>query len=426
MPLIVLMTLLFSMKIHAENYLPKSLKDFKEYHLEKDLTKKAQLLERFIKEDEDEENFETYLSEIEKFILFSKKGMNLSLLNYGRFLYCFVLIDKPDINFPLEMLKASKIFFFKNKNLRKLGDIERLYGIYYNRLGKDNLARKSFNSSWRYFKSCNMRMEYIHSRALEAKMRVAQKEYSKSAKIIFGCIAKMEKYGKHKTIFGYYNFLSDLYSETGNIKMVKYCNKKSAEHALKSENLNTIALSKNNSAISEFYKGNTEGAITLFREALETRKKMKKYKLISESYYNIASVYTEISKNGLAIEYFNKSLEVAEANNLLAETADAYSALAEQFEKGSNLYMALKMSKLYLATKEKINLISTNEMDALNSKLLLLEKERVGALHDTNKKLLNQRLNLTLNLCYVLVIGYVLIFAGFSIHKYFGSRLSKV
>lgn len=414
------------MKIHAKNYLPKSLKDFKEYHLEKDLTKKAQLLERFINSGLDECDLDLFRSKIESIIFKAKSDKNYFLVNYGNFLYSYYFIRKDKFLIAFELTTSALDYFDRIRHHRILGFIYRDIGIINNGLGNKSSIVNNFVISQKYFKSCNMRMEYIHSRALEAKMRVAQKEYSKSAKIIFGCIGKMEKYGKHKTIFGYYNFLSDLYSETGNIKMVKYCNKKSAEHALKSGNLNTIALSKNNSAISEFYKDNIEGAITLFREALETRKKMKKYKLISESYYNIASVYTEIAKNGLAIEYFNKSLEVAEANNLLAETADAYSALAEQFEKNGNLSMALNMSKLYLATKEKINLISTNETDALNSKLLLLEKERVRALHDTNTKLLNQRLNLASSLCYVLVFGYVLIFAGFSIHKYFASRLSKV
>ncbi len=285
------------------------------------------------------------------------------------------------------------------------------------------MSRHSLIKSQQHFIKSNLPMEYLHSRALEAKVLIEFKQFKEAKEILFGCIDKMKVYKKYKAIFGYYNFLSDLFAEQNDIKMVAYCNQKSAEFALLSKNLNTIALSKNNLAIAEFYKGNIENSISFFKEALGTRLKLKKQKLVSESYYNLGTVYASNDQIKQAIEYFQKSLEISVNNELMKETSDAYQALAEIYESSGDYKMAFEMNKQYLEIKEQLYLLSIKDSENLNVLMINFEKENIDKGHDKSSLQWQNKITLLYFLCGILLAGYAIILFLFS-QRRFRNRMS--
>lgn len=391
-----------------DNILSDLLKN-KIYQNDREFNKKAELLEDVLNTGLEDNEFDLFQLEVEKLLQFATKTQNEYLLSYGRFLYSHVFLTREEYDTAKKLLEASLAYFSKNSNLRLLGHLNRELGLIYHAEGDRDQALLLLKNSQYYFKECNNSPEYTHSKALEAKLLISMKKYKEVESTINNGLKVMIKAKKHKTVFMYYNILTDLYNEQSNFKMVKYCNEKSYEYAVKSGSLSTIALSMNNLAIAKFYDGDVDSALVLFHQALQTREKMGKKRLICESYYNIASVYQETKRYDQAIVFYTRSLDLATKFDLLIDKGDAYAALAEVYEQKGNFQLANQMNKAFIANQEKIQLNSIKEAKMMNVKLMEFEKLNSEGTQKTEKKEADLQIANLKSKMVALTVGYIIV-----------------
>lgn len=388
------------------------LSNYYAYHAERDFTKKAFLLEDLLNEGLDEQDLDLFQSEVEKLLEHATKTQDVYLLNFSRFLYGYVYIKKEQYEVAEKITSSALAYFKKENDSRLLGFLYRDLGVIQLGQGKKNASLTSFRYSQDFFKESNNMIEYTHSRALEAKNLIYFKKFNEAIAIVKSCVPVMQKAKKYKSLFMYYNIFADVYSATGNKVKEAEANRQSARVAVKSGDPHTIALSKNNLAIANFYAGQTDSAIVYFESALETRKRMGKNRLVCETYYNLGSVYSALEDYPSAIAYFNLSMELANAHDLLIDLGDAYLALAEIYEALGQFKEATAMNKAYITVQEKVqqrNWLSSNESTV---KLMEFEAEKAAGNRYLEKKRAKTRIEKEQNKVAMLLVGNLVLLVG--------------
>ncbi len=389
--------------VGAQNSSLDFSKDKKRYFQEKDWVRKAEMLEEFVHNELDFSESEMFQTELNKLRIYSKKSNNEFLMNYSNYLSIHYLVKKESFQESLKILNRLEKYFFTSSECRFMGFIHRYKGICLNGLARDFESLSEFEKSCKYFELCKNYTESTHSKTLGAVSLIKSKQYEKAKKIFDKAIPIMIQNKKYKTVFDYYNILSDMYSDMKDTNMVKYCNKMSYEFALKSKNLTTIALAQNNLAITRFYEGDIQESLELFNQALETRIKTGKKRLVCESYYNIASVYQEIKNYQQSEFYFLKSLELAKKNSLLMEEGDAYIALAQINKEIGNYKSANEFNENYIKVQEKIQIQNLKEM---NTNSIISETENTFEFSENSSRTSWFKMYSSL---FVLGMGYIVL-----------------
>ncbi len=101
-----------------------TLRDYKEYYEESDIRKKAEMLESLLNEGLDESEFDLFQNEVDKIIKIAQKREDDYMLNYGRFLLSYTLIEKFQINSAEKILVECRYYFEDIQDFRVLGEIE--------------------------------------------------------------------------------------------------------------------------------------------------------------------------------------------------------------------------------------------------------------------------------------------------------------
>lgn len=401
--------LFFCTILHGKEDILSDVLKSKLYKNDTGYSKKAELLEDVLNTGLEDSEFDLFQSEVEKLLQFASKNQNDYLLNYGRFLYSHVFISREDYDTAKKLLESSLDYFSKNTNQRLLGHLNRELGLIYNAKGNREQAILLFKTSQLYFQECNNVIEYTHSKALEAKLLISKKKYKEVETTINECLKVMIKNKKHKTVFMYYNILTDLYTAQNRFDKVKTTNEKSYEYVSKYGSFSTIALSMNNLAIAKFYNGEVDSALYYFNVALNTRLKMGKKRLICESYNNIGFAYEETKNFDKALNYYAKALELATKFDLLIDKGDAYLAMSNVYELKGDYLLANKMNKQFIANQEKIQLNSISETKMTSLKILEFEKLNSEGTQKTEMRQSDSVIASLKNKIVVLTIGYLVV-----------------
>ncbi len=358
-------------KQHPEEYL---LRNHPTYYKTKEGILKAQILDEINTNGLTESEHLLFEEETQKLSHYAMNTGDKELIYYTDFLWTFILIWRSEYDNALSLLKKIENHYVRLEDNRKLGYIYRNQGICFDGKGLRKDALHAFKKSITYFKDCNLPLEQVHGEALEANEWIYLKKFNEAQDVINRCILYMVEKKKYNTVFRYYHMLANSYSMQGLKEKEKWANLRSYEYALQSQNPVTISLAQNNLAIVNYYEGNLTEALDLFHEALKTRVKTGKKRLICESYYNIASVYEELDITK-AKYFYNQSLELAKKNRLYTDECDALLALAQLSKNEKEYKSALVYLEEYIATKEKIQIEDTQEILQSANRLNKVELE---------------------------------------------------
>lgn len=372
--LIIFSILGFSRQIWAREIL---ILKSKGYYQEQDWMRKAEILEEVFLADVDDSEIEYFSNETELIIQKALHEKDQKMYSFACYVYSHMLATKENFTESLKLATKIKKYYSRTEEFRILAYLERIIGVSNIGLGNYLEALENFTKSVRFFKKTEDILNSTHSLALKANTLSNLGKMGQSFVYYEQCIRTMKKNKKYKTLFSYYNQLSDIYSEINDTAMVAWCNQKSYESAVKSKNQITIALAKNNLAIAHFYKGNIQKSLELFHSALNTRMKYGKKRLICESYFNIGSVYQEIEDFQNAKIFFSKSQSYALKHSLLPSQADATMALAEIYKNMGDFRSANEMNEEYIKIQEKIHLSSLQTASNQQNILAELDKSSV-------------------------------------------------
>lgn len=349
------------------------------------------------------------------------KGIQLkreSLINSSRFVIAFILNKESRYDEALDLFYQCERYYQYSNDERNLAYVKVAKGhsFYYKGLFKE--AINQYKSAKLLWESVRDKIEANQSDYLIAISLMQLGQLDKAEAMIKECLTFILPHKKYRTISSYYSQLGELYSTQKKQEDARYNFNLGAEFALKSEDPGTIARAENYLAISAYYQGNVAKAIELFESSLNYRRKSGEYKLVCESYYNIASLYLEEKNFDLAEKYFLASIEEAKSHFILQDQADALLELSNLFKMKKDLSKAYDYLNQYVAVKDKIEKQLVREEDRQtvileklsDSKLKLSASEKQSRL-ELEIKLEKRRNSVTLfsGITIILVLGIVIL-----------------
>lgn len=133
---------------------------------------------------------------------------------------------------------------------------------------------------------------------------------------------KAAQHRKFESVADAYAYLGEVEMER-NLTLSKDYYEKSIVFSQKSNSLVHLSHAYNNSAILFFNLGLNDSSLIYFQKALEIRLKMKHFKAVAESYYNLGYYYQALDNLQDALKYFEMSARVARENGMKGDERDA-------------------------------------------------------------------------------------------------------
>jgi len=374
-----------------------SIEDFssrlKKYQLEPNWSIKSEMIIDLCLESESI-NFGEVKKEAKKMLEKGELMSNESYINSSRFVIAFILNKEGKYDQALELFFLCERYFERIEDNRNIAYVKVAKGHSYYYKGMQKEAISQYKSAKLLWESIGDKLEANQSESLIANSLIQLKEYEKAETILKKCIAFVLSTKKYRTISTYYSQLGELYSTIKKNEESRYNYSKGAEYALRSKDPGTIARAENYLAIAKYYEGDVEKAIELFESSLKYRQKSGEYKLVCESYYNIASLYLEEKNYEKAENYFLLSIDEAKKHNILQDQADALIELSNLFKVKNEFPKALNYLDQYLKLNERIQNQFIKELDKETEVLSQLNKSDLKIKFTEREKRLAEEIQL--------------------------------
>lgn len=229
------------------------------------------------------------------------------------------------------------------------------------------------------------------------KVYVAKGDTSKALEVVTHFKNEALRINKFEAVSNAYGFLSDLMTSPDKLALKDEYLRKSILYAKKNGGVNQLSHAMNNLAIQYYYKGEMDSAEVYFKESLKIRLSSLNQRLISESYFNLANFYHDISVKDSAYSYAIRSMITAEEYGLNTDLLDALEFLCHD----------LKIEMYCERSDSLSNVIKSLQMR--NDELLdfMIEKYEEGIRKNSSKSS-NQWLSAALILFTLSVLGWVI------------------
>lgn len=280
-----------------------------------------------------------------------------SLIMYGKLVLSDYYNTEGKVDFSIKYLTECINYYKRKGDLENLAHAQNLMGIAYIYSSEYNKAAtwliKSIKTAEKigpdnqsYMGQLNLAEVYIR----EEKLDLAEAEV----------LSYIEKTKKQNLLVGLkrgYDFLAKVYMHKGDMQLAIQYYKQALELALKNASKTGKANAYNNMAIAHFEMGEMELSLENFKKALQLRIELNDPLEICESYYNLGDWNFYQDHFDEAIHYYKISLDIAQKNNLVNETADACEMLAMSYKAKGNYkeafdYMEKNMEQRDLMRKK--------------------------------------------------------------------------
>ncbi len=248
------------------------------------------------------------------------------------------------------------IFYYKRKNdLVFLADAENLMGISYLNSNNHPKAIEYFVRSIETSKDLSDDKESFQAQLNLAEVYIRDEQYDLAEAEALTYLERVKKLNLQNAIKRSYDVLGKIHIAKKDYELGFSYFQKGLQLALKGDSRVLKAHSYNNIAIAYFENGDLSLAKENFKKALTMRLKYNDLVGVTESYYNLGDwnyfqeLYTE------AIPFYQRSLEIADSNNLLKEVADAMYKMALCYEQIGNFKLASEYYSKNIDAVEELN-----------------------------------------------------------------------
>tara|TARA_B100001059_G_scaffold173664_1_gene173879 strand:+ start:235 stop:1242 length:1008 start_codon:yes stop_codon:yes gene_type:complete len=280
-------------------------------------------------------------------------------------------VRKGFMNEGLKLLKSSRSVFLN------LGDDELICeafnetGICYLLMSDFERAKKNFVTSTEFGKSCE-----TNSFSYLASINLAQCYYENgdinSAKFhAKNYIQNALKENKFESIANAYSFLGQIELDQNNIDKALIYFELQMKSAQKSSSPYILIRAKNNLAITSFYRGEKDTALSLFAEVLADRKKQGVIAYICDAYLNLGEIYTELGENKKGAKYIDSTLILTRKHDLISQRIEA---LEMKMENDSSTNYSNEISIL---KKKQIKIIDQKRAERNLKKSIEVEQSSI-------------------------------------------------
>ena len=280
-------------------------------------------------------------------------------------------VRKGFMNEGLKLLKSSRSVFVN------LGDDELICeafnetGICYLLMNDFERAKKNFVTSTEFGKSCE-----ANSFSYLASINLAQCYYENgdiiSAKFhAKNYIQNALKENKFESIANAYSFLGQIELDQKNIDKALIYFELQMKSAQKSSSPYILIRAKNNLAITSFYRGEKDTALSLFSEVLADRKKQGVIAYICDAYLNLGEIYTELGENKKGTKYIDSSLILTRKHDLISQRIEA---LEMKMENDSSTDYG---SEISILKKKQIKIIDQKRAERNLKKSIEVEQSSI-------------------------------------------------
>jgi serine phosphatase RsbU (regulator of sigma subunit) len=216
---------------------------------------------------------------------------------------------------------------------------------------------------------------------------------------------------KDSTIFGTYNNLAIIYAQTGEMPKAEEYFRLALQNALKLNHLYSLGNGYNNMGVIKIMQGKLDSVMYFLDKGKEIRQKLNDIPNLSGSYNNIALYYNEIKKYGMALNYADTAMQLAnkvQTKTELIEVLDTYYKIYEKLDDYRNALRCYKQRQEIL--KEIQNKQIDKKMSEYESGFNLQKKQE--ELNQSKTQLLlkeseesKQKLKINLMVLMVLLSG---------------------
>ena len=286
----------------------------------------------------------------------------------------YARVGKADLS---QVYLQQCIFYYKRKNdLANLADAENLMGMSYLNSNNHPKAIDYFIRSYESSKNLPDDNESFQGQINLAEVYLRDGQYDLAEAETLSYLDRVKKRDLQTAMKRSYDMLGKIYFAKKDTKLAFQYFHKALVMALKGDVATSKAHSYNNIAIAYFENDDLELSKINFQKALEMRTQVNDPIGISESHYNIGDwyYYQELYKE--AIPHYFKSLQVADSNQLLKESADAIYKIAMCFENIGNFKLASEFYHKNIKAIIKINKKQqTKQLDMQRMAFELQQKE---------------------------------------------------
>ena len=263
----------------------------------------------------------------------------------------------------LKMLELSRSFFLNQGDNALISKVFNQTGLCYLLLSDFQKAKDNFNASIKFGDDAQDKtLKFM------ALINLAQCQYLSGDTISAQLYAKSYltlalKNEKYESAANANSFLGQIALDQKKNNLAINYFEKQAEFAEKTQSPFTISRAKNNLAISLFFKGEPEHALSLFKEVLEERKEQGVIPYLCDAYLNIGSLYIENKDVEVGNMYLDSSIFLAKNNKLITNHIEALETRME-FDKSQELKTEVRRlkgnQKLILAEQRKLRNIKSS------------------------------------------------------------------
>jgi signal transduction histidine kinase/CheY-like chemotaxis protein len=297
---------------------------------------------------------------------------------------------------------------------------------YYKSLANTNIKENKYKEAFHYTqKAINYAQE--HSKIKEQAIQIAKlgrlyynlKKYDDAIEKLtesinlFKIISPSAEYAKA------YYYLGQAYIANNNFSSAEICNNKTAA-------INKAQLIKDNDELINLqkaiiYRANQkfDAAAIILNNIISKKDNPNDIDTKAEALYQMGLIEEHNNRNNLALNYFNKALELNVKNRNLDQRSNLYLAISTVYEKMLDKSNAYSFLKLHLNLKENIA-ISTNSKLGISDYEDFKEKQRKQnlVLIDKRKKQQekNEKFSRLINLMSIAIIA-ILSLLSFSLYK---------
>ena len=223
----------------------------------------------------------------------------------------------------LKLLKSSRSMFVNLGNDELICEAFNETGICYLLMNDFERAKKNFNTSIEFGRSCEEKsFSYL------AEINLAQCYYQNGD--LTSAQLYAEKYiqqalneNKFESIANAYSFLGQIKLDQKKIDDALVYFEMQMKNAKKSASPYILIRAKNNLAITRFYEGKKKIALKLFKEVLVDRKIQGVITYICDAYLNLGQIYTELGENKKGHMYIDSSLILTRKHGLISQRIEA-------------------------------------------------------------------------------------------------------
>lgn len=178
-----------------------------------------------------------------------------------------------------------------------------------------------------------------------------------------------------------------------------------------------IAISLNNMGKIYSSKENNKKALNYYLKSLEIKKEIGEESALAVTHNNLANIYIELGKMVKARQHLEKNLEIAKNINARDKIMKNYRITSKLYAFQNDYDKAYKYQRLYTQLKDTLQAEQNKKRVALIEGKYQFEKKKREMEFQKEKKLQNIRL--------YGILGFLLLFIGFSVVIYSRYRLKK-